>query len=278
MLRILVFVLASATLNSVDSRSRKGEIETTTENCDYSRCIMDVTGSVCSDHGTCNCEHCECDDPYIGRYCEQMGSGSRGDCDPKKCMGEDGDICNNQGTCNCDRCECGDSFSGPKCEVAIEDLESVCKQGWNCRLCNRAARDPGGFCRYCETVEKVRVVQVRDVLDLLELKGSHCTFTDEHSCLHNYRVSSPDVNGTRVVYFPQLSMCDDVESSTEYSVERRKSHRGDSPIEPETDSSSALSDSDNDDSGAIVGYSGHLMLIPILSLLTIYCRIGTTTF
>ncbi|KAH3775929.1 hypothetical protein DPMN_177339 [Dreissena polymorpha] len=184
MLRIVVFVLASVTLNSVGSRSRKGEIETTTENCDYSRCIMDVTGSVCSDHGTCNCEHCECDDPYIGRYCEQRVSKSRGDCDPKKCTDDDGDICNNQGTCNCDRCECGISFSGPKCEVAIEDVDSVCKRVGKCRLCDEKSMGPGGMCTFCETVEKVRIVQVRDVLDLLVRKGSHCSFHDEHSCLH----------------------------------------------------------------------------------------------
>ncbi|KAH3787326.1 hypothetical protein DPMN_165448 [Dreissena polymorpha] len=70
------------------------------------------------------------------------------------------------------------------------------------------------------------------------------------------------------------------ELSTEYSVERRKSHRGDSPIEPETGESldSALLDSDNDGSVATVGYSGRLMRVLMFSLFTICCSIGITSF
>ncbi|KAM0732640.1 Integrin beta-PS [Formica fusca] len=135
------------------------------------------TTEICSGHGTCKCDVCDCDkrpnphEMFYGKYCE---------CDNFSCKRSGGQVCGGRGKCECGTCNCLPGWGGETCDCKETNSTCISPSDGNveicsgrgdciCGSCHCQERDnirySGQYCEECPTCPGQRCEELKDCVE-----------------------------------------------------------------------------------------------------------------
>ncbi|XP_042223592.1 integrin beta-1-like [Homarus americanus] len=169
----VVYGLAVCNKNTDNSKIISG---THCQCTNYEGC-QGANSLMCSDHGECKCDKCNCVEGWTGEFCDCENA-------THNCrQTENQEICSSHGRCGCNRCVCDATYLGKFCEDCT-NCAGKCVEYKSCVQCQvfqTGELSPEECLTNCTDFNSTKVISIEDV------EGQLCAFAQDDNCRFFFR-------------------------------------------------------------------------------------------